>query len=305
MTTASSQPSRSPTACVWCGAGLGDGEQLGGRIRCRACGVASTDPWPTAAELDAAYAGAYRPDAGRFAGPGDRLLRAARSRLAGRIDRLAPPGPVLDVGAGDGALLEALKRRGRVAEGLEREGGGPVGVRTGDVADEPPEHWAAIVFWHSLEHLPEPGAALDAAARALLPAGVLFVAVPNAASLQARLFGRRWLAIDAPRHLAHITAAALLARLRADGMTVLRTGQLRGGQVVFGWLAGLVGSLPGHPDLYDAIRRPQARSRELSEGTRGAILAAAVILLPVALLATAVEVLAKRSGTVYVEARRA
>jgi len=72
MTTASSQPSRSPTACVWCGAGLGDGEQLGGRIRCRTCGVASTDPWPTAAELDAAY----RPDAGRFAGPGDRLLRA-------------------------------------------------------------------------------------------------------------------------------------------------------------------------------------------------------------------------------------
>jgi SAM-dependent methyltransferase len=305
MTTASSQASRSPTACVWCGADLGDGEQLGGRIRCRACGVATTDPWPTQAELDTAYAGAYRPDSGRFAGPGDRLLRATRGRLARRIDRISPPGPVLDVGAGDGALLEALRRRGRVAEGLEREGDGRAGVRAGDVADEPPGHWAAIVFWHSLEHLPAPGAAIDAAARALLPSGVLIVAIPNAASLQARLFGRRWLAIDAPRHLAHITAAALLARLHADGMTLLRTGQLRGGQVVFGWLAGLVGSLPGHPDLYDAIRRPAARSRRLTDAHRATILALGAALLPVALLATAVEVLTKRAGTVYVEARRA
>ena len=34
---------------------------------------------------------------------------------------------------------------------------------------------------------------------------------------------------------------------------------LRGGQVLFGWLHGIVGRLPGHPDLYDAIRRGEAR----------------------------------------------
>jgi len=28
---------------------------------------------------------------------------------------------------------------------------------------------------------------------------------------------------------------------------------------VFGWVHGLVGKLPGHPDLYDAIRRSEAR----------------------------------------------
>ena len=303
--TVSPTPTRSPTACAWCGASLADGEQLGGRIRCRSCGVATTDPWPTAAELDAAYAGPYRPAAGRFSGPGDLLLRLTRSRLAGRIDKVAPPGPVLDVGAGDGALLDALRERGRSAEGLEREADGRPGIRVGAVDDEPRGHWAAIVFWHSLEHLPEPGRALDAAADALIPAGVLFVAVPNAGSLQAHLFGSRWLAIDAPRHLTHITAAALRARLRADGLEVTRTRQLRGGQVVFGWLDGLVGTLPGRPDLYDAIRRPDARTRALSPARRTATLVAGAALLPLALLATAVEVAARRAGTVYVEARRA
>jgi hypothetical protein len=88
-------------------------------------------------------------------------------------------------------------------------------------------------------------------------------------------------------------------------MAVIRTSQLRGGQVVFGWLDGLVGALPGRPGLYDAIRQPQARSRSLSPTRRTATLLAGAALFPLALLGTAVEVAARRSGTMYVEARRA
>ena len=70
-------------------------------------------------------------------------------------------------------------------------------------------------------------------------------------------------------HLVHVPAPALLARLRALGMRVERVSYLRGGQVVFGWLHGLVGLLPGHPDLYDAIRRPEARARRSTPARRG------------------------------------
>ena len=164
--------------------------------------------------------------------------------------------------------------------------------------------WSAIVFWHSLEHLRAPGQALDDAVAHLAPGGVLLMAVPNGASLQARAFGDRWLALDLPRHLVHLPARTLIGGLRARGLELMRVSHWRGGQVAFGWLHGLVGLLPGHPHLYDAIRRPEARSTPVSPGRRALTLAAAAALAPVAALASAVEVAARRGGSVYVEARR-
>jgi hypothetical protein len=288
--------------CAWCEAELGPAStRLAGRTICAACGAATTDPWPSDEELAAAYR-TYRPESGRFSGAGDAILRRTRARLAGRIARGAPPGPVLDVGSGDGTLLDALASAGREAAGLERESTRP-DVREGEVGETGGE-WAAIVFWHSLEHLRAPGAAIDAAAGMLAPQGTVFVAIPNTASLQARVFGDRWFHLDLPRHLVHLSAAVLTARLRALGLRVTRVSHWRGGQAMFGWLHGLVGSLPGRPDLYDAIRRPQARSAPLGPGRRAATLAAAVLLAPLAAAATAVEILARRGGTVYVEARR-
>ena len=83
-----------------------------------------------------------------------------------------------------------------------------------------------------------------------------------------------------------------------------RVSYLRGGQVVFGWVHGFVGKLPGHPDLYDAIRRSEARQGGQSPAVRLYALAAAVAVLPAALVATAVEVARRSGGTVYIEARR-
>jgi 2-polyprenyl-3-methyl-5-hydroxy-6-metoxy-1,4-benzoquinol methylase len=262
------------------------------------------DPWPTDVELGRAYGSWYRPDSGRrFGRLGDALLRRTRGSLAARLDTIAPPGPVLDVGAGDGALLDALAARGRSATGLERA------AARDDIRDEPLAEvggeWAAVVFWHSLEHLPEPGDAVRHAARLLARGGVVVVAVPDGASLQARAFGDRWLHLDRPRHLVHLSARALTCGLERSGLRIERVSHVRGGQIVIGWLDGLVGSLPGGLNLYQALRRPEARSAPLTRGQWTAALAAGVVLLPVAAVAAAAEVALRRSGTVYVEARRA
>jgi SAM-dependent methyltransferase len=302
VTDDQSAGARHPATCVWCGLPLGpSAERLAGRTRCASCGAATTDPSPSADDLERAYA-RYRPQLGRFSGIGDAVLRHTRARLAGRIDRLAPRGRVLDVGAGDGTLLDALRARGRDALGLERE---PTraDVRDEDVV-ELGEQWSAIVLWHSLEHLPAPGQAIDHAAEHLRRGGILLIAVPNAASLQARVFRDRWFHLDLPRHLVHLPAAALVGRLRSLGLTVTRISHWRGGQALFGWLHGLVGTLPGRPDLYDAIRRPEARSHPMPPHRRVLTLGAGAALFPVAALAAAVEVAARRGGTVYVEARR-
>ena len=292
-----------PGRCAWCGAPLWARRagRHAGAATARAAEPPRPIPGPAAAELERAYAH-YRPEDGRFSWLGDAVLRRTRARLAARIDRVAPPGPVLDVGAGDGALLDALRALGREAIGLERDSRRE-DVREADIT-ELEGHFAAIVFWHSLEHLPSPGASIDHAARLLMPRGALFVAVPNGASLQARVFGDRWFHLDLPRHLVHLSTRALTGRMRALGLTVTRVSHWRGGQMLFGWLHGLVGTLPGEPDLYDAIRRPEARSRPLSHRRRALALAAAAALFPIAAAATALEVAVRRGGTVHVEARR-
>jgi SAM-dependent methyltransferase len=303
-TVAYSRTQAPPTLqCAWCGH-LFDStdDYLTGRVRCARCGVATTSPWPSDEQLSAAYADWYRPQSGRFSGLGDKVLRRTRSSLANRLHRVLPPGPVLDVGAGDGTLVEAFVRRGREAVGLEPHASGPH-IRNTEV-EEVAGNWSAVIFWHSLEHLRQPARALSHAATLLAPGGTLVVAVPNATSLQARAFGDRWLALDLPRHLVHLNPPALLSKIEALGLRVERVSYLRGGQVVFGWVHGFVGRLPAHPDLYDAIRRSEARHAAHSPALRLYALGAAVIALPFALVATAVEATARSGGTIYIQARR-
>ncbi len=300
---AAAADSASPPACIWCGRPFDEkAVRLIGRTRCPSCGAATTDPWPTPAELDEAYSTWYRPEAGRFSGVGDKILSRTRGRLAKWLDRAAPPGRVLDVGAGDGSLLDAIQARGREAIGLE------LVSRRDDVLEkdvtELDGEWSAIVFWHSLEHLPEPGPAIDAAIGLLAPGGVLIVAVPNEESWQARAFDEHWFALDLPRHLVHLPASTLAARLAERGLTIQKTSFTRGGQILFGWLYGLVDMLPGNLNLYDAIRRPEARSAPMTGPQRIATLFAGTVFLPLGILASLGEVASRRGGTVYIEARR-
>ncbi len=304
--TATSAPPNEvePSAvCAWCGAPLRPGRHDGfGTELCGVCGSRTTWPVPTEEELGLAYGSWYRPGEGRFAGVGDRLLRSTRGRLARRLDRIAPPGAILDVGAGDGSLLDALSAAGREAVGIERRSTHP-DVREARL-DEIEGPFAGIVFWHSLEHLPEAGAQLARAAELLAPGGVMVIAMPNLDSLQAQAFGDRWFALDLPRHLVHVPAPALLARLNELGLEPTRVSHLRGGQVAFGWAHGIVGSLGENLDLYDAIRRPEARRLPMTPGRRAATLAAGAMALPVSGACALLEAVLRRGGSVYVEARR-
>lgn len=291
--------------CAWCGHEFDENDgRLTGRTRCARCGVSTTSPWPSEEQLAAAYGSWYRPSEGRFSGLGDTILRRMRATLAGKLNRTLPPGPVLDVGAGDGNLVRAFKRRGRHAVGVDPyAAAGHPDVRNVQL-EEMDGTWSAVIFWHSLEHLRQPVRALRHAATLVAPGGLLIIAVPNAASMQARLFGDRWLHLDIPRHLVHITPDALISTIESLGLRVEQVSNVRGGQGLFGWLHGLVAQFPGHPDLYDAIRREDARQEAQGPLSRLYTLAAGVVALPVALGASAAEVARGSGGSIYVQARR-
>lgn len=313
MTDAISSPGVPPTGtqadrgspgCRWCGAPLVDPRESGATfhvVRCPRCASGTTLPYPSDDTLERAYSEWYRPRDGRFGGGGDLILRGLRGRVARWIDGSSPPGPVLDVGCGDGSMLDALHARGRAAFGLERHADRP------DVRDETlsecGDGWAAIIFWHSLEHLPAPRQAINDAAGRLAPGGKLVVAVPNWSSWQARAFGDRWFHLDLPRHLTHLTSENLRAACLEEGLTGVRVSYARGGQVAFGWLHGLVGLVPGHLNLYMAIRRGEAQEAR-SGGSRAAALTAAAVMSPLALVGAACEMACRRSGTVCLVAAR-
>ncbi len=202
--------------------------------RCRRCGLGRPVPPPPEADGLEHFAAdpVYFRDA--VSAPKDRWwYRFQAAPLDILVGAGAPPGArLLDVGCNVGYLVAAATARGfsahgvdgsaaAVAVGRERLG---VDVRCARVdaraVDEASED--VVIFNHVLEHLPDPGAALRAAAGWLRPNGWLVVGVPNFASPLARAAGARWAGLVPEQHVWHFTPAALRRLVRAAGFTRVR-----------------------------------------------------------------------------------
>lgn len=255
--------------------------------------------------------GAYSvgdPRLARAAGP---VLRAFdRQRLSMLRATAPPPARLLDAGAGRGRFVADSLAAGYRACGIEPSMrgviaadaiGAPMRRATIEEASVALASLDAVTLWHVLEHIDDPGAALDRIRSWLAPAGALLVGVPNLASVQARIGGERWFHLDVPRHRVHFTEAGIEALLRARGFTVLRTYHLLAEHNPFGMWQSVVSRFTSQPSyLYHLLKRnAQARSRDL------AISVLALPLAPLAVVAELAAGLAGRGGTIAVLARRA
>ena len=275
-------------------------------LRCAACGTAVTaTPAPPEVHESGAYA-TRRPRLSRALAP---LLRWFDRRRLARLN-LAPGARVLDVGAGRGRFVATARAQGFLSEGIEPSRRGieaaaaeyAVALQHATLEDaSPTQAFDAVTLWHVLEHVDDPGAALERAAAWLTTDGVLLVAVPNLDSLQARIGGQRWYHLDVPRHRTHFTARGLETMLRRHGFEPLRTSHLVAEQNLFGMWQTLVNRVTETPSyLYNLLKR-NAAARPLD-------LALTVGFLPVAVPAAALELAAgamRRGATVTVLARRA
>lgn len=166
---------------------------------------------------------------------GSHLLRCVLGVLDQQVVRwlrrsnMPVGGRVLDVGAGSGRLIVALRSAGWNALGIEPASrsssqalarGLPVTqVCLEDYTDSDLD---AAVLWHVLEHVEDPRAALLRIAGWLKPGGGILVAVPLATSWQARLAGKTWWHWDVPRHRTHFSEQGLRTLGRDLGLDVER-----------------------------------------------------------------------------------
>jgi SAM-dependent methyltransferase len=174
----------------------------------------------------------YGGGSGKFLGPVEVIVRIFRYLRARAIHGLAPEGRVLDVGCGRGVMLQFLKGWGYDVDGVELDTVAAQRARENlnqevfhslhEVLRDPPGRYQVVCFWHSLEHLSQPGQALRAADRLLTPGGLLVISAPHIESLQSRLSGGSWLHLDLPRHLVHFDMNGLARFLQFKGYQLVR-----------------------------------------------------------------------------------
>lgn len=233
------------------------------------------------------------------------LRRLADRSLLARIGPLASGDCVLDVGAGDGRLVALLRHHGYEAIGVEPfaeqaavPGLAPVALED---ASLPPASADVVVLWHVLEHLDDPGRALDLVAPALKDGGRLVIAVPRLDSLQARIGADRWFHLDVPRHAVHFSAEGLRRLLERKGFTVIRTSGRVPDQNLLGMTQTLLNRVTGERNAgFRLLKGDQAVSRGDAIVTVVAAAPALVLALPLEALATATG----QAGTLVVHARR-
>ena len=137
---------------------------------------------------------------------------------------------ILDVGCGNGGLLQSLSQAKYDVHGLEPYQEALVGIpdelrsrircEPFESANYPESSFDVITLWHVLEHLARPVETLRSIRKFLKPDGTLLIEVPNFASREAVWLGPYWYNLDAPYHFWHFTPQTLQAAVRQAGFEV-------------------------------------------------------------------------------------
>ncbi len=202
------------------------GTALSDIARCTRCGHMQLETFPSAAELDDAYADAASADyVEEEAGQ-----RATAAAVLERIERYVEPGRLLDLGCWVGFLLAEARDRGWEGIGIEPSeyaaayAHDHLGLEVRNVglfeAELPAQGFDAVFLGDVIEHIPDAGAALDLIHAALAPGGVVALALPDAGSRLARAMGARWWSV-LPTHVHYFTRASVTLLLRERGFDPL------------------------------------------------------------------------------------
>jgi len=204
-----------------------------GVSKCLNCKHMFTSPRPTEAWLPRYYPAQYGPyniEVG--AGHNESLNRTYDAIFANPLVRLLKvmrKGRILDYGTGSGSLLYELKQSGWDAFGLdmsevavERARSLGLKVTLGRIQDAgyPDDFFDVCTMFHVLEHLARPKETVRDISRVIRPGGLLLISIPNAASIEAHMFGRFWFGWGLPRHLQHFTPTSVSTMLADSSFDV-------------------------------------------------------------------------------------
>ena len=195
-------------------------------VACKTCGLVYVNPRlspsPDVATYSTEQELAYFDRSREF-----RLLayRSLIRRLSLWLGRDAQT--LLDIGCGDGVLVEAARETGIESAGTEisdmlisvvRGRLGEGAIISGNLADLPADYYDVITIINVLEHLRDPAEMLKASARLLKSDGILLAHTPNLGGLPARLYGAAWYHVEPLEHFYYFTARTLMMLMQKVGL---------------------------------------------------------------------------------------
>jgi 2-polyprenyl-3-methyl-5-hydroxy-6-metoxy-1,4-benzoquinol methylase len=136
---------------------------------------------------------------------------------------------IIDVGCGSGKFLYQLKNAG--IEGvlgidpfIEQDilYGNGLAIAKRSLKEQ--QHYSAtfdlVMFNHSFEHTPDPGATLRSAAAILTDPGTIMIRIPTVDSYAWEHYREHWVQLDAPRHLHLHSRASLEILAKQAGLVI-------------------------------------------------------------------------------------
>jgi len=198
---------------------------------CSACGLGFLDPpVPQQGEGGVSYDEDFYLSQSAVKDPAEGI-RENRTRVR-LVRKFKPSGSLLDVGCGLGFFLEAARREGFTATGMEgsdwameyvrRQFGIPIRPAPLETTDLPEGSFDVCTLWQVIEHLPDPLAALRKIRDLLRPGGVVIMETRNRRGYDARLLGEKWGGWTLPYHLWHFDPASFRLLLEKSGFRVVK-----------------------------------------------------------------------------------
>lgn len=205
--------------------------------RCKTCGLIRTNPRPTRETIGCYYPDEYGPfQTGiqpQKPNTSNLWKRAFHSVIKYNYEPVPPipPGHLLEVGCAGGRFMYTMAQQGWQVAGIEPDSksaekaralGYSVYTGTLEDAPKPPLQYDLVVGWMVVEHLHAPVASLRKLHEWVKPGGWLAISVPNAASLEFRIFKDAWFALQVPTHISHFTPRTITQILQHSGWKVER-----------------------------------------------------------------------------------
>jgi len=221
------------------------------------------------------------------------------------------PSRILDIGCGRGNLLRILKDKGCECYGVERTEFPDIGpykdihFLKGNLNEQLFEesYFDEVILWHVLEHIENPIAMIQEAARIIRPGGIVALAVPNFGSFQAKLFQSAWFHLDLPRHTYHFDPNTLSQCLNRSGFKLIGKNTFSIEQNPFGFIQSFFNKLPfTRPNRFYALLKKIDGSSSLFSLLVWA--GGAALILPFALLEYLVSGILGKGATLCVYAEK-